>query len=187
MPTTQTSNSAPQNATQSTTAHETKTGGSQALKDEASQNLDAVKRDVEHLVDRASEEAEKLSEAAREYGSAFANRRKVGTADTISGIAQSLRESGEKLSDRPNLHSIMENAAESLEDVAESIRTRSFSDLYSDAETFARERPLTVAAGAAVFGLLVARFLKSSGDRASSRRNWDGHDSDYPRSDRYGR
>ncbi len=165
-------------------------GGEKPISAEAADNLDAVKRDMEHLVDRASEEAEKLSSAARKYGAAFAQQRKAGTADTISDIAQNLRELSDKMSDRPNLLSIMENAADSLEDVADGIRTRSFSDLYNDAEAFARERPLTVAAGAAVVGLLAARFLKSSSTRASEvrrDRDWDDYDPAYPYNGRPGR
>lgn len=169
----------------------TENGGSEnSIGAEAADNLDAVKRDMEHLVDRASEEAEKLSSAAKEYGAAFAQRRKAGTADTISDIAQNLRELSDKMSDRPNLLSIMENAADSLEDVADGIRTRSFSDLYDDAEAFARARPLTVAAGAAVVGLLAARFLKSSSARANEirrDRDWDDYDPAYPYNGRPGR
>lgn len=149
------------------------TSDSRPVKDEAVEKLQDVRRDVEDLVGRATDEMNQFSEAAKEYGASFAQRRKAGTADTISEIAGTLRETGSRLEDSPNLMSMVNNAAESLDDIAGKIRNRSFGDLYRDAEDFARERPMTVAAGAAIVGLVAARFLKSSGDRARARRDWE--------------
>ena len=135
------------------------------LKDEAADSIASVKEDVESLVSQANDELRKLTETAKTYGSEFAQDRKAGTADTIFDIAQSLRQTGGSLSNSPNIREIVDRAADNLEDIAATIHSKSFSDLYRDAEDFARERPLVVAAGAAVLGLLAARLLKSSGER----------------------
>jgi hypothetical protein len=51
-----------------------------------------------------------------------------------------------------------------LDQLADGIRDRSFAEIYSDVESFARLQPVTVAAGAVLAGFLLARFIKSSAD-----------------------
>jgi hypothetical protein len=55
-------------------------------------------------------------------------------------------------------------AADGLEQLATGLRERSFGDIYGDVEAMARRQPVTFAAGAAIAGFLLARFIKSSAE-----------------------
>lgn len=126
-------------------------------------DLDAVQADVDRIVDAAADEARRLGEQAKAYGSAFANRQKRGVADAIADAAANLRDTGQTFDERPNVQSILLQASEALDDIADRIRTTSFSDMYESAEDYTRSRPLLVAVCAAFAGFAVARFVKSSG------------------------
>ena len=63
------------------------------------------------------------------------------------------------------LEGIFDSAAEGLDDLAGSIESRSFNELYEDAEAFARRSPVAVAVATFAAGLLLARFVKASGER----------------------
>ena len=106
----------------------------------------------------------------------FATGQKRNTADTIEDVAHMLREAGENFPDKRNLKGIIDQAASTLEDVSHSVRSKSFSDIYEDAESFARRRPVATAMGAAAVGLLGARCVKSSSTKSRRYvgRSYDG-------------
>jgi hypothetical protein len=59
---------------------------------------------------------------------------------------------------------VVDSAAEGLEQLADSIRERSFSDIINDFEDVIRRRPATVAAVSVAIGFLTARFVKSTAE-----------------------
>lgn len=149
---------------------------------------DGVKSDAQRIADTASAEARKLSDTAKREATTFADRRKNSVAQSVSDIADSIRETGEGFGDKPNIHAFTKAAADGLEDLSEQISQKSFGELYTDAERFARARPMVVAAGAAAIGLLAARFLKSSAEKArASEREYltDDEDDRFERGGRY--
>lgn len=143
-----------------------------------SENWKGVKRDAQGIADAAAEEARKLGDTARREASTFAERRKNTVAQSVADIAGSVRETGDGFADKPNIQAFTRAAADGLDDLAEQISRKSFGELYSDAERFARRRPVAVAAGAAAVGLLAARFLKSSAKHARDYENRQDEDED---------
>ncbi len=130
-----------------------------------------LKADATELTGLASDIAstavshgKQLLDAARGQATGFLDQRKNDTAQSISDLASSLRDSGKTFEDRPNILSFMGSAADGLEQLADGIRDRSFAEIYADAEDFARRKPLVLGAATIAAGFLLARFIKSSAD-----------------------
>ncbi|MCE4223753.1 hypothetical protein HCU64_08330 [Methylobacterium sp. C25] len=139
-------------------------------------DLKDLKRDVEETVDVAVERGRGFAAAARSHALNFAESRKGEAARSVSDIADTLRDNGKAFDDRPNVKAFFDSAAEGLDDLAGSIKSRSFNELYEDAEAFARRSPVAVAVATFAAGLLVARFIKSSGERQIDADHGRGRD-----------
>lgn len=130
-----------------------------------------LKADATELTGLASDIAstavshgKQLLETARGQATGFIDQRKNETAQSISDLASSLRDSGKTFEDRPNILAFMGSAADGLEQLAGGIRDRSFAEIYAEAEDFARRKPLVVGAATIAAGFILARFIKSSAD-----------------------
>lgn len=130
-----------------------------------------LKADATELTGLASDIAstavshgKQLLETARGQATGFIDQRKNETAQSISDLASSLRDSGKTFEDRPNILAFMGSAADGLEQLAGGIRDRSFAEIYAEAEDFARRKPLVLGAATIAAGFLLARFIKSSAD-----------------------
>ena len=133
-------------------------------------DLDGLRHDVEDTLGVAAERGKGFAAAARSHAVSFAEGRKSEAARSVSDIAGSLRDSGRTFDDRPNVKAFFDSAAEGLDDLAGTIENRSFGEFYEHAEAFARRSPVTVAVAPFAAGLLLARFVKSSGGPGSADR-----------------
>ncbi len=122
----------------------------------------ALKGDVEGLADEAAERGRGLLDAARLQAQDYVERRKNDAAQSVHEFARTLRTSTKEFDDKPNVKAFFDSAADGLEQLGSSIETRSFSDFYNEAESFARRAPVAVAVGTFVAGLLAARLIKAS-------------------------
>ncbi len=115
----------------------------------------------------AVDQGRNLLESAKGQATSFVGDKKSGAAQSIADLASSLRGSGESFEDRPGIQAFVGSAADGLDQLAGSIRDRSFAEIYADIESFSRRQPVTVAAGAVLAGFLLARFIKSSAEELS--------------------
>ena len=92
------------------------------------------------------------------------DRRKDDIAQSVADFATSLRESTHSFDERPNIRAVVDTAAEGLEQLADSIRERTFADFFNEFEGVVRRRPATVAAVSVAVGFLAARFIKSTAE-----------------------
>ena len=133
--------------------------------------LDDVANDVKgaasDLKAAALEQGRGLYENARKEATSFADRRKDDAAQSVADIASSLRETGRTFEDRPNIQAFVSGAADGLDQLASGLKDRSFADIYTDVEAYARRSPLVVGATAVAAGFLLARFIKASADNLS--------------------
>lgn len=125
---------------------------------------EALKGDVNDAGRAAVAQGLGFVDAAKAQAVDYAVQRKGDAAQSVADLANSLRDSGRTLDDRPNLRAVFDSAAEGLDGLASSIRERSFADLYADLEAVARRRPAAFVAASAVAGFLVARFVRASSD-----------------------
>ena len=128
----------------------------------------AVQEDVAQLASTAVERGRTLLDStidqAKSQATTYVDRRKDEVAESISGFASSLREALSQFDDRPGIREFVDSAAGGLDQVADSIRERSFNEIFEYGEDMIRRRPGAVAAATLVAGFLVARFIKSSAE-----------------------
>jgi len=97
-------------------------------------------------------------------------------AESLTGMAQSLRSTSRQFQDAPaGLAGYVQQAADQVDGLARYLENREVGDLVDDVEDFARRSPAVFLGGAFVLGLLGARFLKSSRRnlvRSEVRQRW---------------
>lgn len=110
------------------------------------------------------QQAKKARDRTLERGKQFAEERKSLAAEecgifgsAIRAAAQSLEEDGQT-----SVANYAEMCADQLENTADYLRERRLSDMYHDANGFARKHPEIFLGGLFVAGLAAARFLKAS-------------------------
>lgn len=130
----------------------------------ASADLGGIAGDI---AGTAAAQGRVLLESAKGQAVSFADQRKDSAAQSIASIASSLRDTGKGFEEQPNLQTFVASAADGLDQLATGLRDRSFAELYGDIEAYARRQPVVMAAGAAIAGFLLARFIKSSADELS--------------------
>ena len=137
-------------------------GGSGQGQGEA--DWDAIKDDVGEIAGVAMERGRHFLDSARDQATTYVDRRKDDVAQSVTEFASSLRESTRSFEDRPNIQAFVDGAAEGLDQLADSIRARSFAEIFNDVEDVVRRRPTVVAAVTLTAGFLVARFIKASAE-----------------------
>ncbi len=132
--------------------------------DSGSEDWDALRGDVSEMAGAAVERGRYFIDSARDQATEYAGRRKDDIAQSVADFATSLRESTHSFDERPNIRAVVDSAADGLEQLADSIRERSFADFFNDFEDVVRRRPATVAAVSVAVGFLAARFIKSTAE-----------------------
>ena len=116
--------------------------------DRTKADWDEIKRDARDAAQETAEEARDAGYAfvnsARDRAADYVERRKESAVQSIDDVAHTLRESSQGFDDRPNIRLFVDSAADGLENLADEIRERSFVEVYSDLEQFARRRPTPV-------------------------------------------
>jgi hypothetical protein len=129
---------------------------------QTTQEWDALKGDVGEMAGAAMDQGRHILDSAREQATGYADQRKNDLAQSVVDLANTLRESGSAFDNRPGIHAIVEGAAGGLEQLADTIRARSFGDMFGDVEAMVRRRPVMAAAATMTAGFLLARFVKAS-------------------------
>lgn len=125
---------------------------------------DTLKNDMGDMAGVAAQRGRQFLDSAREQATTYVDRRKDNVAQSVSDLAHSLRESTSSFQDRPNIQAFVDSAAEGLDQLAETIRERSFAEIFNDMEDVVRQRPAVVAAVTLMAGFLAARFIKASAE-----------------------
>jgi chemotaxis signal transduction protein len=91
-------------------------------------------------------------------------------AHEIEGVAKVLRLSSAEIENQGHqgVGQYAGQAADRLTQFSESLTAKDVEQLVTDTETFARSSPALFLGGAALLGLIAARFWKSSSDAAAS-------------------
>jgi hypothetical protein len=125
---------------------------------------DALKGDVGEIADAAVARGRHFLDTARDQATSYVDRRKDDVAQSVTDFAGSLRESTRSFEDRPNIQAFVDGAAEGLDQLAETIRGRSFAEIFNEVEDVVRRRPAVVGAVTLTAGFMLARFIKASAE-----------------------
>ena len=128
------------------------------------EHIEAIREDVTQVAGAAVDQGRQLLDSATDQATGFLDQRKDAVAQSVVGVAQSLRDATKEFEDRPNIRALADSAAEGLEQFAESIRGRSFNEIFGDLEDAVRRRPGAFGAVSMAAGFLLARFMKSSAE-----------------------
>lgn len=131
---------------------------------EGEADWDGLKDDVGDLAGAAVEQGKQFLNSAKEQAASFADEHKNNAAELVSGFARSLRDATQGFDDRPNIRAFVDSAAGGLDDLADTIRERSFGEMVGEIEDAMRRRPITVAVAGLALGFLAARFIRASAD-----------------------
>jgi hypothetical protein len=129
--------------------------------------VESFRAQVDDLAAQARQETARLASDAREQVRGLVRRRQVRLAERLGGIAAALRDAGGRLDHEvgDGLGELVDRAAQRVDRASRYMRQSELRDMARDAEDFARRRPAVFLGGTFVTGLLLARFLKSSGGR----------------------
>lgn len=118
--------------------------------------------------------SERLVQEAKETGKSLLDNQKRAAAESLDGWAEALHRAAEQLQhDDSSVAMFARRAAEGLAGFSGSLRQRDVDSLLAQAQDFARRRPAIFLGGALATGFVLARFLKSSGQRSfAERSNW---------------
>jgi len=125
--------------------------------------------DAEKMIENAKNMGTQIIGTVRDSATSMMDEQRNRAADQIASIAGMVRNSVQSL-DRQSAGPICKYAddtARQIDSFAETLRSRSWGELASDVEDFARRWPVVFMASAIGAGALVGRFLVSSGTRVT--------------------
>jgi hypothetical protein len=132
----------------------------------------ATKHEAMETAGEVKQEAQRLTEEAKQRSKALFEGQRRAAADEIGGMVNALRKTAHDLDTehRASTANLVGRAADSLDRIAGTLRERDFRALIGQMEGYARQHPGVFFGGSVIAGLLLARFLKSSGEypRATS-------------------
>ncbi|HEX4769017.1 MAG TPA: hypothetical protein VH414_22360 [Lichenihabitans sp.] len=132
------------------------------LKDQAAQAAQQAKHTVTAMADEA-----------RHRITEIIDQQKIAGADQVAGVAKAAQAAaGDLQQTSPQLAKLVRAAAESVDHVADDIRSSDLADLLGSLSDFGRRRPVAFFGGAVLAGFLLTRFLKSD---APGRASDDAH------------
>lgn len=136
---------------------------------------DKVKSAVEDTAHEVKQKAEEYVDRAQERAKDAARTQKTQAAEELGTVASAFRETGEHLRDYNNsaiagtMAQYTDKLADHVDRFARQLRQKDVNELISDVENMARQQPAIFLGSAFAAGILLARFLKSSGARHEMR------------------
>ena len=136
----------------------------------------AVKEVYSQAKEKATQAVSETYSQVTEKATETINEQKGTLAQGLSSLAENLRQMDENLRNSEAETPIVgftakygDSLADQVQQVADYLERKDVRAMVSDVESYARRNPAIFIGGAFVAGLLLARFLKSSGQNVSSR------------------
>jgi vacuolar-type H+-ATPase subunit E/Vma4 len=138
-----------------------------STKENIQKEAEAAQEKLSEAADAARDEAEHAAEEARRAANAYADEGKRYAAHNIEDFATAVSRAGDELGDREQAVAarFVNEAADSLHHVAQSIESTSIDDMMDQVNRFARRNPGAFVIGAVLAGVALGRFAKASSDR----------------------
>lgn len=126
-----------------------------------------AKETARQAAGQAQAKASELTGQARDQVGTQLAGQKDRVAESLGGVAQSLRQTSQQLreQDQQGMTDYVDRAAAQVERFSGYLRENDMGQLVDDVERFARREPAMFLGGAFLLGLLGARFLKSTRPR----------------------
>lgn len=132
-------------------------------------NMNAGNRgsDIGRMTEEAGEAGRQSLGSAQTRIRSMLEQQTHRAADQLGGVAHALHKAAEQLSHENNgvAARYADQAAERVGQVADMLRNSTMDDMVGQVERFARRQPEVFIGAAFAVGFMVARFVKSSGER----------------------
>lgn len=143
--------------------------------------VDQAQEKVSQVVDQAQGVAGQVTEQAKQQATSQLASQKDRAVDTLVTVAQALRQTGQTLQqqDQGTVAGYVEQIAGRVESTTNYLRARDIPELIDETQSLARRQPAVFLTGAVALGFIGARFLMSSGQRATAQRGLGAASSAY--------
>lgn len=124
----------------------------------------------------AKEELSRLGEEVKEKSVSILHNQREVASRQIHSLAHALEVGADTLDDegQARLAEVTRDAAERVHRFGDDFMERDFGHTIDNVSRYARENPAVIIGGAAVFGFLLSRFLKSSSERTHGEVGGEG-------------
>ena len=141
-----------------------------AARNRAGREAGAAREEAQKLGQKVSEQAGDFAEKAKERAYEGAETGKETVAGGLDDFAAAVRKASDELGDRDQSMAsrLVREVAGGLEDASRSIHGKSIEEMTRSVADFARRRPSTFLAGAALAGIALGRFARASGEHTHS-------------------
>jgi hypothetical protein len=138
------------------------------LKDGVQQAKEVAKQ----AVDQVQQKAQEVASQAQDQAKSAVAARKDQAAEQLGSVAQAIRTTSGELrnQEQATVAQYVDKVADQVDRISGYLGERDVDQLLEDAENMARRQPELFLGGAFLVGLLLGRFIKSSGERRLARR-----------------
>jgi len=126
--------------------------------------LDQAKEQTQQVLQQTQRKAGQVVDQARTQLMSQLDNQKERAADSLTSVAQALRQSGQHLreQDQQGISDYAERAAGAIEQFSGAMSRYSVAEIFGEVESFAHRQPALFLGSTFVLGFLAIRFLKSS-------------------------
>ncbi len=138
--------------------------------DKAKQQTQQVKEQAQQAVQQGQQKVNQVWELGRTQFRGALTGQKERVATGLGDVAQMLTQSAATLRDQgqPGGSVLADSLAQRITKLSETVHQKEIEEILSDTEDFARRQPAVFLTIATLLGILLARFLKSSGQGTSA-------------------
>ena len=152
-------------------------GGAKAAVDDAKAAWTDAREAAADATQEIGDRAKEAAQTARDKTEELAEQGKTAGADHMKGFARAARGAAENLEEQsPEIARYVRQAADGLDQAADSVRNRSVGEFVEMVQDFARRQPAAFFGSTVLAGFVLSRFVKSRSDRTSQTRSDDEFD-----------
>lgn len=130
---------------------------------QAKQTVASVRDEAMNASGDLKDEISGVADAAREKAMSFVDQQKQAGATQADGLAKAIERAADELQEQwPQVAQHVREAASVVSDLATTLREHSLGQIVGEVEGLARRQPVAFFSVAAVAGLALSRFVKSS-------------------------
>jgi len=139
---------------------------------EVKDGVQQAKEVAKQAVDQVQQKAQEVASQAQDQAKSAVNVRKDQAVEQLGSVAQAIRTTSNELRNQNSgmVAQYADQVADRVDRISGYLQERDVDQLLEDAENMARRQPELFLGGAFIVGLLVGRFIKSSGERRMARR-----------------
>lgn len=134
--------------------------------DKAQQVAEKTQEKVSETASVAKEQAKRAATQVTEQAKSTVDTRMTEVATEIGSVASAVRQTSYDIgSENQTVARYGEKIAEQLEGISSYLNEKGVEDVLTDLQDFARRKPAVFLGGAFMLGMVVGRFVRSSGER----------------------